>query len=505
MKKIIFLLLVFISMHLFSQTNTEVFLVDITNTKDGIALVQLKNISNNAGYDSQPYFYDNNTVLFPSSRNHQTDIKSYTISTDENAWKTNTASGSEYSPLKIPNKEAVSAIRLDKNGLQRLYSYDFTNETSQILLKDIKVGYHVWYNQNILVSAVLVEDSMDLVVSDLEKNTNQTVHKNVGRSLHKIPNSNLIGFISVENNATTIKSLNPITGDIKIIKSLPILITDICWLSENKILIPDDKIIAQFNTLDDSISILHQFQENEINGISRMAISPDGKHLALVSEESPVLLIQKQSLAFNNKDLERFASYYSDHVIVQNFPNDTLYIGKSKLKSNYKDFFSKNPEASVQVLKQMNKGNIVIDEERININGKEHHRAIVYEIRNGQIVSKTFIQDKEKLLEAEAIIQQQLEAFNTKNMDAFVETFDSEVEAYDFPNKIYVQGKKQLQTVFSDFFAQTPDLHCDIKNRIIIGNVVIDEEYLTVNGDNFNAIVIYEIENGKISKMTTVR
>ena len=31
---------------------------------------------------------------------------------------------------------------------------------------------------------------------------------------------------------------------------------------------------------------------------------------------------------------------------------------------------------------------------------------------------------------------------------------------------------------YASFFENTPDLNCEIKNRIIIGNKVIDEEYL---------------------------
>lgn len=505
MKKIIPLVLFLISTTLFSQSNTEVFLLDITRTNDRIELLNLKNISNSEGYDNQPSFYDNNTILYSSTRNNQTDIRSYAIHKNENSWKTNTSLGSEYSPLKIPNKETISAVRLDENGLQRLFKYNLVTGKSTMLLKDLKVGYHVWHNQDVVVASVLVDDRMDLVVSNLKDNSNLTLYKNVGRSLHKIPNSHLIGFTSIENNSTTIKTLDPVTGDIKNIKSLPIPITDICWLSENTILIPDGKIIAQFNILADSMSILHSFKEDDINGISRISISPNGKHLTLVSEESPVILVQKQALAYKNRDLESLTSYYSNTVIVQNFPNDTLYVGNSKLKSNYKAVFSNNPEASVEVLKRIHKGNIVIDEEHIHINGENHHRAVLYEIQNGKIVSKTFIENKEKIPEAETIVQQQLEAFNTKNIDAFVKTFDSEIKAYDFPNKIYVQGRKQLYSTFSDFFTQTPDLHCEIKSRIILGSVVIDEEYLTVNGQYFNAIAIYEIENGVISRMTTVR
>ncbi|GGG46968.1 nuclear transport factor 2 family protein [Bizionia arctica] len=505
MKKIIYLTLFAISVNLMAQSNTEVFLLDITSTKDVIELKNLKNISNSAGYDNQPSFYDNNTVLFSSTRNNQTDIKSYNISTGEHFWITNTSLGSEYSPLRIPNKESVSAVRLDDNGVQRLYQYNLATGKPEIILKDLKVGYHVWYNQDILVSSVLVGDKMDLVISNLKDNSNLTVHNNVGCSLHKIPNSNLISFISYENNSSTIKSLNPTTGDIKTIKSLPIPIADICWFSENIILIPDGKLIAQFNTSNDSMNILQHFKEDEINEISRVSISPDGKRLALVSEESPVTVIQKHVQAFNNNDLESLTSFYADNVIVQNFPNDTLYEGYSKLDSDFRALLSNNPKASIEILKRIHKGKVVIDEERLNINGKVYHRAVLYVIQNGKINSKTFIQQKEELPEAEAIVEQQLEAFNSKNIDAFVKTFDSEVKAYDFPNRLYIQGEKQLRTTFSDFFSQTPDLHCEITNRIIIGSVVIDEEYLTVNGDNYNAIAIYEIINGKISRMTTVR
>ena len=44
-----------------------------------------------------------------------------------------------------------------------------------------------------------------------------------------------------------------------------------------------------------------------------------------------------------------------------------------------------------------------------------------------------------------------------------------------------------------------------IKNRIVIGNKVIDEEYLTVNSNNFSAVAIYEVADGEISKVTFVR
>ena len=61
-----------------------------------------------------------------------------------------------------------------------------------------------------------------------------------------------------------------------------------------------------------------------------------------------------------------------------------------------------------------------------------------------------------------------------------------------------------MKNIYTTFFDQTPDLNCKISNRIIYGNKVIDEELLTVNGKKINAVVIYEVENNKISKVTII-
>lgn len=490
-------------MSIYAQSNTEVFLVDITSSNEKLELVNLKNISKNDGYDNQPSFYDANTIVFSSTRNGQTDIKSYKIDSGKNSWITNTSFGSEYSPLKIPNSEAISAIRLDNSELQRLYSYDLATGTSKVLLKDLKVGYHVWFNSTILVSTVLVDDRMDLVVSNLKDNTNFTVAKNVDRSLHKIPNAGLISFISNENNASTIKSLDPISGNIKTIKSLPIPIKDICWLTNNIVLIPNGKTIAQFNTTNDTIRVLYSFTEEEINEISRISVSPDNKQLVLVSEESPKIIVQKQVEALNQGNLENFTSCYSENVVVKNFPNDTLYIGNSELKSNYKKFFSNNANSNVKVVKRISNRNIVIDEELVTINGKEYHQVALYEIKNGTISSMSFIKGKQSSPEVEAIVQKQFDTWNAKDIDNFVKTFSDDIKVYEYQNTLYVDGQKQLYDLFSELFTQSPDLLCEISNRIIIGNIVIDKELISDKNDTHEAIVLYEVEKGKIFRMTT--
>ncbi|NNE03835.1 MAG: steroid delta-isomerase, partial [Eudoraea sp.] len=91
-----------------AQTNTEVFLLDLSVVNETIRLSSPNNISNNIGYDNQPSFYNDNLVVFASTRNEQTDIAGFAINRSNVSWITDTQNGSEYSPLKIPGKKSVS-------------------------------------------------------------------------------------------------------------------------------------------------------------------------------------------------------------------------------------------------------------------------------------------------------------------------------------------------------------------------------------------------------------
>ena len=53
-------------------------------------------------------------------------------------------------------------------------------------------------------------------------------------------------------------------------------------------------------------------------------------------------------------------------------------------------------------------------------------------------------------------------------------------------------------------FANTPNLYCEIKNRIVLGNKVIDREHVRFGEKYSDMIAVYEITEGKISKVTFV-
>ncbi|WP_396589553.1 nuclear transport factor 2 family protein [Allomuricauda sp. R78024] len=376
------------------QVNTDVYLFDLKITNGDPVLSNPKNISNNEGYDNQPSFLNDNTVLFSANREDQTDILRFNIlEGSTTSWISNTPTGSEYSPLKIPGKKAVSAIRLDLDGLQRLYEYDINTGKSKLILKDLKVGYHIWYNDHILVTTVLVENRMDLVVANLKDNTNQTFQKNVGRSLWKIPNSDLISYISKENKVWEIKSLNPISRATKKITNTFKKSEDICWLNDSTIIAGTGKSIIKFDSKSGvGWEPVMYFEQEEINNISRIAINKSGNRLAFVAEESPANIVQKQLDAYNARDIEAFMDTYSKNIKLFNYPDNLFLEGQDKMKESYNSYFENTPDLHCELKKRIIIGNRVIDEEYITANGINFKAVAIYEVQNGRIIKATFLQ-----------------------------------------------------------------------------------------------------------------
>ncbi|MCX2720255.1 nuclear transport factor 2 family protein [Lentiprolixibacter aurantiacus] len=381
-----------LSSGLFAQTNTEVFLIplEITGGKKMVGVA--RNISNNPGYDNQPSFYNDNVVLFSSNRYGQTDIAGYTRNKKEKTWITDTPGGSEYSPLKIPEKNRISAIRLDNDGLQRLYSYPLEKGKEKELLADLKVGYHVWFDEDIMVCSVLIEDRMDLVVANIKKNTRYTVYKNVGRSLHKIPNSQLVSFTSRDEEGFAIRSLDPVSRANEVITELPEGVQDYCWLPDGTLIAGQQNRLLEFQPGESAEwSQFHRFIRPDIGNISRITVNSKGNLLALVAEASSEIPVQEQLEAYNARDIEKFLEPYAEDVQVYDYPDKLRYVGKETMRKNYSAFFRSTPDLHCELKNRIIIQDKVIDEESVTANGRIFHAVAVYEVRNGKITKVMFV------------------------------------------------------------------------------------------------------------------
>ena len=100
------------------------------------------------------------------------------------------------------------------------------------------------------------------------------------------------------------------------------------------------------------------------------------------------------------------------------------------------------------------------------------------------------------------LVEQQLNAYNARNIEDFLAPYSDSVEIYIFPDKLMSKGKEAMRRTYEGFFKQIPNLHCEIKSRMVLGNTVIDKESVTGMGSKpMEAIAIYKIEGEKIEKV----
>lgn len=509
----------------YSQTNTEIFLFDVNTNSSKIEVNNGKNISNNQGYDNQPSFIDDNTILYASNRNNQTDIAKHNLSNFSKIW-VNSTEGGEYTPLKIPNKNSISAVRLDKDGKQRLYAYDLNNGESTELIKDLVVAYYTWYNENTIVSAVIEDDDLNLYVHDIKNGTNKKIASKVGRSFHKIPNSNLVSFISKANASVwQIKSLNPLTGDTKVIANTIKGIEDICWLNNKNLLSGKESMLYKLTLQKDyNWKKVKDLSTDGIDNITRLAINPDGTKLLIAGdtaansspsnkmdpnlqliEDQAAQIVDRHIEPFNNRNLTEFANAFNVNVIVKEFPAEIMYYGRDKLKEHYKSFFETNEKSNVKVVSRITIRNVVIDEELVTLNNSTQRQVTIYETEDNEITTMTFISNSKLKKKQESLINEQIEMYNEKDVKALGRTYSTDVKVYDFPHELTVDGRSALREQYIALLETTPNLNAEIVNRIIIGNKVIDKIKTTKNEQIEYGVAIYEIENGLISVITYIK
>lgn len=101
------------------------------------------------------------------------------------------------------------------------------------------------------------------------------------------------------------------------------------------------------------------------------------------------------------------------------------------------------------------------------------------------------------------LAQIQLNAYNAKDIESFLAVYSSDVEVYEFPDKLLYKGIEKMRETYQPFFESAPELHCKLVNRIVNGNYVIDQEFITGNPrkSEINATAMYEIEGGLIKRI----
>lgn len=195
-----------------------------------------------------------------------------------------------------------------------------------------------------------------------------------------------------------------------------------------------------------------------------------------------------------NIGTQHASSFYDELLVMQQAGLSNWEIIRSATINGAKGFGKEKDFGSIEKGKQ---ADILVLE-----NDPTQNLSVLASIKEIIHRGKPF-QTKELLPNSpEILAQQQLNAYNLRNIDAFLEPYADSVELYEFPNKLIGKGKTAMRAEYGQMFKNTPELHCEVTKRIVQGNTVIDHETVTgFKGSPLQAIAIYKIENGKIAKV----
>jgi hypothetical protein len=112
-------------------------------------------------------------------------------------------------------------------------------------------------------------------------------------------------------------------------------------------------------------------------------------------------------------------------------------------------------------------------------------------------------------LSSEQIVQSNLEAYNNRDLETFMSWFSDDIALYSFGEmKLLASGKPAIEKLYKELFEASPKLHSTILKRIVFENKVIDHESIVGrkgSSDVLEIVMIYDVKDGKIFKMTSIR
>ena len=264
---------------------TDIYLAPIRLQPSAPAMGPARVASENpGGYDNQPFFGpDGRAMLFASQRDgRQTDIYFLELQTRQIRQFTDTPE-SEYSPTPMPDDAGVSVIRVERDRTQRVWRIGEGGQAAEVIAPQVKpAGYHAWIDATHLAVFVLGEPPT-LQVVDTASGAATTVARDVGRAVLRRP-TGTISFAQREGEGWTVREFVPGSGEVReVVAALDgSADRDMAWGPDGTLFMTRGGEVHWWRPGRSGWTLL---ADPAVGTLSRLAVSPDGRWMALVVAE----------------------------------------------------------------------------------------------------------------------------------------------------------------------------------------------------------------------------
>jgi hypothetical protein len=244
------------------------------------------NVTRRDGYDNQPAFTpDSRALLFTANHGDgHTDIYRYDIASRTTQVARATKPESEYSATMTREGKGMMVIRVEPDSTQRLWQLSLTGGIDAPFFADIKpVGYYAQADDSTWALFVLGSPNT-LQVARVGKPGSTTITRSIGRSLLRIPGTTRVSFVQKGAPQWWVMSLDPATGKVDTLVATRPNSEDLAWVDGNTLLTGQGSKLFAWRRGDREWREVASFDEGMLRNITRLAVSPDGKMLAMVAD-----------------------------------------------------------------------------------------------------------------------------------------------------------------------------------------------------------------------------
>ena len=268
-------------------SGTDIFLAELHERGGRMAIGAPVNATHRPGYDNQPCFApDGRSVLYTSVAGGQADIWRYDLAAGRSVPLTTTPE-SEYSATPLPNGSGFSVVRVEADSTQRLWWFDWDGGHPALILPGVKpVGYHAWGDATTVALFVLGQPAT-LQIADLRTGTAMVVARDIGRGVQRVPGEGRPAISFVQKGADSIWSVSVInlaTRQIRpLVRTLP-GVDQYAWTPSGVLLMAKGAKLYQWSpSRGADWEEVADFAAKGLENITRLAVSRQGDHLALVA------------------------------------------------------------------------------------------------------------------------------------------------------------------------------------------------------------------------------
>lgn len=321
------LLLLTIALPLSAQIlDTEVW-VGKLDTRDGkFAISDLKNVSKqHPGYDNQPAFFpDGKSLVYSSEVGGLSDTGRgiQPVRVDLKSGKqTPMGEARGFSPTPTADGKQLMLLR---EGAVWLHALDGRLVRQLVATKD--AGYYARFDDRLYV-LFLNNEKRPIVIYDAEKNSGETMTTGAITAPFQVPGERAVTFVELDaENARLLRRLELDTKKITTLSKIPFPTGGHhVWTSRGTLLMASGNTIHEWK---DGWTEIHRSTHPDLQGISRIALSPKGDRIALVSTTRDETTIRNTRAASNaalaRQDAAGAAALFANDARVLTSRGETL-------------------------------------------------------------------------------------------------------------------------------------------------------------------------------------